>query len=432
MLRPLIVVCAASAARDHRGAMCSRCKDGALVDGGTRTVRGVGCVHWCSHAGYCGDDDSYRRGLDCRHRADVDPETLARATKEAEAQRNARYDATFVRHHGAKTFEQYKRGADHGELYGAAISIRGERHCGTGWVRVMTNENCRERHYWSPKLDADGLYGWKHDFLPESFAAASRDAVVVVFRCAAPWAVKMRKTAYSGAIDRLGRGAGLQAFLSTRFVERGVAYAHVCARAATQLFSTGSARRRRGDRERFCTGLLDGVGGTGSSQVLELRTRKYAQYLRFGRSHRNVLGARYEDLTQDPEFLFRRLKALGYACNARDDFKRVKAYAKFGGAGSGAHFKPPANHSWSVADWATLVDRLDYENVEGALGYAYDRASPGSWAQHAVTPGAGALGPESGDDALVLEAEPPAPINEPSAASPPAGGLFQHLRGGDR
>ena len=187
-------------------------------------------------------------------------------------------------------------------------------------------------------------------------------------------------------------------------------------------------------------GLLDGVGGdrflhrSTSAQVLELRTRKYAQYLRFGRSHRNVLGARYEDLTQDPEFLFRRLKALGYACNARDDFKRVKAYAKFGGAGSGAHFKPPANHSWSVADWTTLVDRLDYENVEGALGYSYDRASPGSWAQHAVTPGAGALGPESsgGDDALVLEAEPPAPGgDEPSAASSPAraGSLFQHLRG---
>ena len=170
-----------------------------------------------------------------------------------------------------------------------------------------------------------------------------------------------------------------------------------------------------------------------SAQVLELRTRKYAQYLRFGRSHRNVLGARYEDLTQDPEFLFRRLKALGYACNARDDFKRVKAYAKFGGAGSGAHFKPPANHSWSVADWTTLVDRLDYENVEGALGYSYDRASPGSWAQHAVTPGAGALGPESGDDAPALELEPPAPIkDEPSATSSPAGGLFQHLRGGDR
>ena len=419
IIRLLLHAVAAFAARDHRGSMCSRCKDGALVDGGTRTVRGVGCVHWCSHAGYCGDGDSYRRGLDCRHRADVDPETLARATKEAEAQRNARYDATFVRHHGAKTFEQYKRGADHGELYGAAISIRGERHCGTGWVRVMTNENCRERHYWSPKLDADGLYGWKHDFLPESFAAASRDAVVVVFRCAAPWAVKMRKTAYSGAIDRLGRGAGLQAFLSTRFVERGVAYAHVCARAVTQFFF-----------RRFCS---TASGATGSSQVLELRTRKYAQYLRFGRSHRNVLGARYEDLTQDPEFLFRRLKALGYACNARDDFKRVKAYAKFGGAGSGAHFKPPANHSWSVADWTTLVDRLDYENVEGALGYAYDRASPGSWAQHAVTPGAGALGPESGDDAPVLEAEPPAPIkDEPSAASPPAGGLFRHLRGGDR
>ena len=171
-----------------------------------------------------------------------------------------------------------------------------------------------------------------------------------------------------------------------------------------------------------------------SAQVLELRTRKYAQYLRFGRSHRNVLGARYEDLTQDPEFLFRRLKALGYACNARGDFQRVNAYAKFGGAGSGAHFKPPANHSWSVADWTTLVDRLDYENVEGALGYSYDRASPGSWAQHAVTPGAGALGPEiSAGDARALELEPAAPSvgDEPSATSSPAraGSLFQHLRG---
>ena len=168
------------------------------------------------------------------------------------------------------------------------------------------------------------------------------------------------------------------------------------------------------------------------TQVLELRTRKYAQYLRFGRSHRNVLGARYEDLTQDPEFLFRRLKTLGYACNARDDFKRVKAYAKFGGAGSGAHFKPPANHSWSVADWTTLVDRLDYENVEGALGYSYDRASPGSWAQHAVTPGAGALGPESRDDAPALELEPSAPGGDaPPATSSPAraGSLFQHLQG---
>lgn len=168
--------------------------------------------------------------------------------------------------------------------------------------------------------------------------------------------------------------------------------------------------------------MLD--GDECSAQVLELRTRKYAQYLRFGRSHGNVLGARYEDLTRDPEFLFRRLQALGYACNARGDFRRVKAYAKFGGAGSGQHFRPPANHSWSRADWAALVERLD-PAVEGPLGYAYDPASPGSWAQHAVRPGAGALGPESGGEALEREAPGPG-----GAAS--SGGLFQHLRERDR
>lgn len=243
----LHAIIAAAALKDHRGAMCGRCKDGALVDGGTRAVAGVGCVHWCSPAGYCGDGDPYRRGLDCRHRSDVDAATLARATEEAEAQRGARYDAAFVRRHGAETFEQYKRGADHGALYGAAISIRGERHCGTGWVRVMTNENCRERHYWSPKLDADGLYGWKHDFLPEAFSGASRDAVVVVFRSAAPWAVKMRKTAYSGAIDRL-RGAGLHAFLAAPFVERGVAYKHARARADVTSPSRATLLRVRAGR----------------------------------------------------------------------------------------------------------------------------------------------------------------------------------------
>ena len=37
---------------------------------------------------------------------------IAEAKAMVEAQRIARYDATFVLHHGAKTFEQYKRGAD--------------------------------------------------------------------------------------------------------------------------------------------------------------------------------------------------------------------------------------------------------------------------------------------------------------------------------
>mmetsp|Transcript_7980 Transcript_7980/g.23792 ORF Transcript_7980/g.23792 Transcript_7980/m.23792 type:complete len:357 (-) Transcript_7980:76-1146(-) len=350
----LVLQCGASvagAARDHRGTMCQRCKSGSVVDGGTRTAAGVGCVHWCSRAGYCGDGEQYRRGLDCRGRTDVAPDALARATAEAEAARETRYDADFLKHHGRHTFETYERAADHGHRYGAAISIRGERHCGTGWVRVMTNDNCRERHYWSPKLDADGLYGWKHDFLPGTFDASSKDAVVVVFRNAASWVVKMRKTAYSIAIDRLG--GSLARFVSEPFVERGIKFAH----------------------------------------VPDLRARKYRQYLEFGRSHANVLGARYEDMVREPTYVFEALRNLGFDCNGAGAFKRVRGYAKFGGAGSGQAYAPPKNHSWDARDWLALVDRLDAA-VERALGYAYNAGVPGLWALFPVGPAAGVLAPD--------------------------------------
>lgn len=344
-----------AAVKDHRASMCSRCKDGGVTDGGTTTIASIGCVHWCSRAGYCGDGDSYRAGLDCRKRGDLDSAALARARAAADAAAGARYDRDFLQDHGRLTFEQYKRGADHGERYGAAISIRGERHSGTGWVRVMTTDNCRERHYWSPKLDSDGLYGWKHDFLPTTLSAESKDAVVVVYRSAVPWVLKMRKTAYSAPIDRIG---GAQArFLSVAFAERTVRFA----------------------------------------SVVELRSRKYAQYLGFGVSHKNVLGARYEDLTVEPTYLFEALAALSFDCNVGADFAHVKGYAKFGGAkaagkGGAGHYTAPKNASWSSPDWLALVDRLD-PKIERSLGYAYARASPGLWSVSGVPPGVGVLRP---------------------------------------
>ena len=346
-----------AATKDHRGSMCLRCRSGGRADGGTSVVPNVGCVHWCSRAGFCGDGDQYRGGLDCRNRGDLPRDVLESAAKRAQRESSERYHPEFVREFGRHTFEQYKRGADHGHRFGAAISIRGERHCGTGWVRVMTNDNCRERHYWSTKLDSDGLYGWKHDFLPETLSADSKDAVVVVYRNAVNWVLKMKKTAYSVAIDRIG--GSLERFVSAPFVERGKQFAH----------------------------------------LLDLRKRKYGQYLAFGRSHANVLGVKYEDLTREPVYLFRKLSALGFDCshdpNDPDSpFQYVKGYAKFGGTGGGdAHFKAPKNATWSPRDWKALVSRVD-QTVERALGYAYDAGRPGIHATYPAVPDSGVLRPE--------------------------------------
>lgn len=322
------------AAGDVHDNLCVRCKPGSLADGGARTDPELGCLYWCSRAGHCGDGLLYRRGLDCRRRNDAAQE----AKRQMLGAADDRYDALFLREYGKQTFEQHHRAWDHAERYGPAISIRGERHCGTGWMRVMTSDNCPSiRHYWSPHLDSDGLYGWKHDFLPDDFDARSKDAMIVVFRNAVSWVPKMQRAAYSEAIARISRKS-LAAFVSTSFVERGRRY----------------------------SGLLD------------LRAQKYRQYLQFA-AFPNVLAARYEDLLVDPTFMFAALNKRGLPCKFGADFKYVKGYAKFGATTKAqTSFSSTPNRTWTNTDWNALTTLIDTES-ESRLGYAYDAAVAGLW-----------------------------------------------------
>lgn len=335
-------------ARDVHDSMCRQCKTGSVADGGVRTDPVLGCVQWCSRAGYCGDGSSYRRGLDCRRRNDESLQVLlAGARGRAMSERDRRYDPEFVRLYGGETWEQHERHWDHGERFGRIISVRGERHCGTGWVRIMVSTNCPEvRHYWTPSLDSDGLYGWKHDYVPESFDARSKDAIVIVFRSVVAWVPKMHHAAYSEPIQRLSRSS-ISAFVSRPFAERGVKYDH----------------------------------------LLDLRAKKYAQYLRFLGSHANVLGARYEDLVLEPTFLFERLVAdLAMPCiHDPAKFNYVRAYAKFGAVSANAKSATTANRTWTEKDWTAVVSRLDLE-VERNLGYAYDLSLPGRWYHFPLPP----------------------------------------------
>jgi hypothetical protein len=83
-------------ALDVRGNMCSRCKSGGASDGGLRVDPSIGCVQWCSHAGYCGHGEAYSRGLDCRKRDDVGAHELERARASSARERENRYDAKWL------------------------------------------------------------------------------------------------------------------------------------------------------------------------------------------------------------------------------------------------------------------------------------------------------------------------------------------------
>ena len=51
------------------------------------------------------------------------------------------------RAHGRDTYETHARRWDHGATYGPIVTIRGERHSGTNWLRVMVDKNCDVPHH---------------------------------------------------------------------------------------------------------------------------------------------------------------------------------------------------------------------------------------------------------------------------------------------
>ena len=93
----------------------------------------------------------------------------------------------------------------------------------------MVDKNCDVPHHLSERLDSDGAYGWKHDFVPDGFDGRSRDALVVVFRSAATWAPKMKAIAYNQALDGRAKRLTLAQYVAAACAERGRTYAGVLA-----------------------------------------------------------------------------------------------------------------------------------------------------------------------------------------------------------
>ena len=215
------------------------------------------------------------------------------------------------------------------------ITIRGERHSGTGWLRKMINKNCEDLKFTigkipnpdykpnqvksknqnstnrdpkhpnrkkidkiEPKtiwLDADGKYGWKHGLLPEHFEMNSTDFLIVLFRDIRTWIPKMREVTY----EKIPKNnMSMIPFLRSKW----------------EPIKEASKWKN----------------------IFQMRNEKYKNWLNYLENHQyqgNSIGLKYETLLENPENFFRVLnRRFGIdACkiDGDQDFIGVKDYIKY-------------------------------------------------------------------------------------------------------
>merc|ERR1711862_601222 len=114
------------------------------------------------------------------------------------------------------------------------ISIRGERHSGTNWLRQLILENCpklkfqiysnddentEEDKKQNLLYDADGKYGWKHGLLHDNFDQLldQNDVLLVIFRDWRSWLPKMRSQNYQPSIHHLRNHLPWPSFLREKY-----------------------------------------------------------------------------------------------------------------------------------------------------------------------------------------------------------------------
>ena len=101
---------------------------------------------------------------DPRRRRDASDPSDPRRRRDARSGRSAPRSAaspgpcrTTAPRPGRDTFEDHVRGWDHGEKFQPILTIRGERHSGTNWLRLLASKNCPSLpRRLSDRLDADG------------------------------------------------------------------------------------------------------------------------------------------------------------------------------------------------------------------------------------------------------------------------------------
>jgi len=95
---------------------------------------------------------------------------------------------------------------------GPLISIRGLMSSGTNWLRALVNKNCPGLVWTAPSgidLDADGLFGWKHDLLSddelERLKLFPDERIVIITRDPIEWTASVKKMSSQGHFGEQSR-----------------------------------------------------------------------------------------------------------------------------------------------------------------------------------------------------------------------------------
>lgn len=233
--------------------------------------------------------------------------------------------------------------ADEGKCIGQrgavkGITLRGERHTGTGWLRQLVNSNMPELEWMlAANLDMDGKYGWKHGLLDKP--VEEDDLLVVIFRDAISWLPKMRVENYE-AQPRNNLPMGQ--FLRAKFKNK------------EKLFLPNG---EVADKSEW-------------SNAMEMRTVKYKSWYDYTNSHERAEWVTYESLKQDQGKSF-----IQYLCNKYDmyctaEFQAVTSYAKFLKVGSST-FQEKKAGKWEDEHLCMALGGLDLK-FERAIGYKYE------------------------------------------------------------
>lgn len=219
------------------------------------------------------------------------------------------------------------------------ISIRGERHTGTNWLRQIINQNCPGLKWQiNESTDADGKYGWKHSILPDDFKLNETDVMIFIYRDFKTWAPKMYQEPY----------------------------AHVpFAKSKPKIDFSTFLTQHWDTREQ-----LNDKHPEHWDNLFNMRSEKYKSWMKFAMKHpANAIGVSYEDLVENQEVFYRIIVdkfKLHNRCN--EHFKKVSNYSKFGKMQRKKFIEK--KFTWLATDLETTYSKLD-RSLESSLGYLH-------------------------------------------------------------
>lgn len=264
------------------------------------------------------------------------------------------------------------------------ITIRGERHSGTGWLRTMIKNNCPDLLNYIPgyRDDADGIYGWKHSVFHDHGCLPTYQRPLMTDDSLLP-------------LEKHSMNSNLQNLVEKNCQEEVLQPDHFLI-TLVRDFKDWIPKMKEETYERqpknglpmseFLTSTWTPRNEMHWKDIFDMRTSKYQNWIEFSQNHPDQsLVIRYEDLLHNPVNFFKKLHVeFNITCrHTEEDFIYSHGYAKFNtflanrpqpGKPRGqvtenqGHFQETKPYEYDAEDYQFILTKIDF-NLEKKLGY---------------------------------------------------------------